>query len=133
MHNDMTLDDLKQHDVENLENVMKNCKVYDVTGKTVLEVGLFRANHIKQAMQYAGVEYYDGMPEDLIDKAMKRANVKLENRSYDSEEDQWRSGLYLYKNQEIVAFVSAPLAERPSPMVLNPNPRVVIRTNIRLN
>jgi len=60
----------------------------------------------------------------FLDKLLKKNGIKIENRSYD-EEDQWRNGLYVYKNEELAAFIGHGHRTFRSRLSVHPEYRVI--------
>jgi len=61
----------------------------------------------------------------FLDKLMRKNGVKVENRAYDEQEDTWRNGLYVYKNEELVAFIGHGHRTFRSHLSINPEYRVI--------
>ena len=60
---------------------------------------------------------------------VKKHGIKVENRPYDEPEDKWREGLYIYKDNEIVGFISHP-QKLGGGLIHLFAPQFVVRTNI---
>lgn len=102
-----TLDDLKWKDIDNLENVMKG-RVRRLF-KSKLEVTRYTSALVFGTLEKIGMTMNPNMTGEAAEKIMKRKGIKIEQRiaHYTEEEDLWRRGTYIYKNNEIVTFIGA--------------------------
>jgi hypothetical protein len=108
--NDDTLDDIKHRDVLNLEVFLnkkgREYKKFQLSS----EASEFQGRRVEMIMAYLGVNFQRGLREpDYFDSIFKQKNIKVENRMYEEPEDEWRSGIYVYKNNEIAGFVGYPI------------------------
>lgn len=108
--NDDTLDDIKHRDIYNLEvflnKKIRRYKTFDLSARA-LE---FQGRRVEMILAFLGVNFQRGLREpDYFDNAFKEKNIKVENRIYEEPEDEWRSGVYIYKNNEIAGFVGYPI------------------------
>ena len=90
-------------------------------------------------LNHCGLMILEGMPVDLVQKKMDQNKIQVENRSRDEygqpfyKGDQaWRNGLYIFKAGELVAFVSIPMSEKPSPLAPDQTIRPFIVTNAKV-
>jgi len=104
---DTTLGDLNRLDRDNFAHIdNKDCKTYAFpTYKAAVH---FMGKALEKALRKSGVKIRDGMPSARIDRMMKSRDVKVEHRNYGKDEVLYRSGLFVYDNREIAAFVSNP-------------------------
>lgn len=108
---DDTLDDVRDRDIFNLETFLRKkgrqTKLFDSRDAARKFMGI-RLNDI---MNKLGIDVARGAIDESysIDKRMELARVQVENRVYDEEDDKWRSGLYVYKSNEIAGFVGYPI------------------------
>jgi hypothetical protein len=107
---DDTLDDIKYRDILNLEVFLhKKGRVYKKF-QMAAEAAEFQGRRIETILAYLGVNFQRGLREpSYFDNIFKEKNIKIENRLYDEPEDEWRSGIYIYKNNEIAGFVGYPI------------------------
>jgi hypothetical protein len=100
-----TIDDLKWKDIDNLENLMKGrCRrLFD----NKLAVTRFTSAIVFGTLEKIGMDMNPAMTGEDAEKVMKIKGIKIEQRvsHYKEEEDLWRRGTYIYKNNEIVTFV----------------------------
>jgi hypothetical protein len=108
--NDDTLDDIKARDVFNLE-VFLNKKGWAYKKfQLSSEASEFQGRRVEMILAFMGVNFQRGLKEpDYFDNIFKEKNMKVENRVYDEPEDEWRSGVYIYKSNEIAGFVGYPI------------------------
>lgn len=102
---DMTLEEMEQHDIENLTYLMKNGKENHFPNLFAARV--FVRESLDGILKRCGVQCSSEAHPAFVDKQLGDNGVKVENRTYQGE-DMWRSGLYVYKENEIVGFVSLP-------------------------
>ena len=110
--NDDTLDDIKYRDIFNLEVFLnKKGRHYRTFGSSA-EAQDFQGRRIETILAFMGVNFQRGLREpEYFDRIFEEKNMKIENRIYqepDQIEDEWRSGVYIYKNNEIAGFVGYP-------------------------
>ena len=98
-----TLDDLKERDIDNLENLMKGRK--RLFFKSMVEVTRFNSAMVFGTLEKLGVVMNPSLDGDQVDAMLKANNVKIEMRDQYTGDDTWRAGTYIYKNNEIVTFL----------------------------
>jgi len=112
----MFLADIRARDIDNLGLVVHNeCKQYVFDKRS--DAHRFRGEAVNKSLAKLGVDQlkllrkYSNRHDKrflakMIDKAMVKANVKVESRRYQEKEDLWRSGIYIYHDNEIAFFIS---------------------------
>ena len=100
---DMYLDEMEQHDIENLEYVLKKSKVNNFMNPIQAEV--FVKDSLTSILNRCGCFIDRNTPPEEAERQLRETGVKVENRKYDGE-DRWRSGIYVYKEDEIAGFIS---------------------------
>lgn len=112
----MYLEDIKARDIDNLGLVVHSeCKQHIFDKRS--EAHFFRGTAVNGALKKLGVDQLKFLKQysnrhdkrflaKMIDKAMVKANVKVESRRYREHEDIWRSGIYIYHDSEIAFFIS---------------------------
>lgn len=111
----MSLGDIKARDIDNLGLVVKESKEHLFDRKE--HAGRFMGQAVNGALKKLGVDQLGMISKysnrhdkrflaKQIDKAMAENNVKVERRKYQEPEDIWRSGIYIYHNNEIAYFIS---------------------------
>ena len=138
-HGNRTLDDIESYDIDNLQYILKNKKVY--TFHQITECVKFSGEALDKALTEFGISleaaasYSNslGDPEhdrvgNTVDKMLKEKDVRVEQRMEYTGQDQWRCGIYIYHSNEIVAFLGAPRREETTLGI----PKYVIETTVRL-
>lgn len=106
------LQDLKDRDIDNLEHLLKSKKthIFKDNKDAFVEIGnMVRLAVLKCGVDLAGIMGSTPDPSaagEMAQEAMEQNGVRIESRKYDAEEDKWRSGIYVYKNNEIASFIS---------------------------
>ena len=107
---DDTLGDIKARDIDNLEHVLKNRTTHYFEG--LAEASMFQNRALFTILARLGMDLKKtGFDEKEIDRLLEKNNIRVEHRQYeDTEEDKdkWRSGIYIYKDNEIVEFIGSP-------------------------
>jgi len=108
-----TLGDLKNRDIDNLKFLLDNkqmhvyrnaTEAYAAVGEMVRQAVLRGGLDLKALIDLS-INSDDG--GEMVDEAMIKTGVKIETRNYKEPLDEWRSGIYVYKNNEILAFIGA--------------------------
>jgi len=108
-----TLGDLKSRDIDNLQFLLdkKQTHVYRSATEAYVAVGemvrqaALRGGLDLKALMDMSINSDDG--GDMVDEAMEQTGVRIETRNYKDPIDKWREGIYVYKNNEILAFIGA--------------------------
>ena len=109
----MTLGEIKANDIANLEWLLSHgeemqfldMREYMTYQQGFIAMALERVGNKALAAQYLNRKTADDIY--AIDAALKEQNICIEGRIREGE-DEWRSGHYVYKNGEIVAFIQLP-------------------------
>jgi hypothetical protein len=102
-HKDDTLDDLKEKDIDNLENLMKG-RVHRLFSNK-LAVTRFTSAMVFGTLEKIGMTMNPNMTGEQAEACMKAQHIKIEPRGNYQGDDAWRAGTYIYKNNEIVTFI----------------------------
>ena len=130
MTDNRTLGEIKADDIANLEHVIhKQCKEHLFASGTA--AAEFVGHCLFKRLRKLGVKVNERIDERFVDAMLRKNNVKVENRRYTDEEDKWREGIYIYKDGEIVGFISQPTHVRSEGNVFQLSPQVSVKTNIR--
>ena len=140
----MYLEDIRKRDIDNLQLVQKDLKEHWFDKEDVAMH--FMGHIVNRILMKFGVDQLSMMKKfpgrtqvklltKLIDKEMKKADVKVERRRY-SGEDFYRSGIYFYHHNEIAYWVSEPLMirggkSRSNGLILPSNIQYMVRTNYK--
>jgi len=124
-----TLGEIKSADIANLEHVLhKQCKEHLFpNGTAAME---FVGQCLFKQLRKLGVKVTANVDERFVDRMLVKNNVKVEPRKYAEDEDKWRDGIYVYKDNEIVGFISHPAPLQATNIIHAP--MVAVKTNISL-
>jgi hypothetical protein len=100
---DDTLDDIKERDIENLEDLMKG-RVHRLFDNK-LAVTRFTSAMVFGTLEKIGMVMNAKMTGEQADEVMKLRGIKIEPRGNYQGDDAWRAGTYIYKDNEIVTFI----------------------------
>ena len=98
---DKTLDEIEAHDRDNFGSLAKYAKLFH----NKKEVVAFVKDKISQTLKKCGLSFIP-MDEQQAEAAMKACRIVIENRKYNENEYLYKSGTYIYKNHEIVGWIS---------------------------
>jgi hypothetical protein len=105
-----TLDDIKQRDILNLETFLKKKGRQQRSFDKLEEANGFIGVRLAQMLLNLGVPL-ESCDQGLIDERLKSGNVKVEPRIYNTPDDEWRSGIYIYKDGEIAGFIGYSISD----------------------
>ena len=106
-----TLGDLRDRDVDNLEYLMKYKQThwYKTSEDAFVATGEFvRLAVLRCGLDLAAIMNIAEAPEvaeEMVQEALDKGNIVIETRPYTNPIDEWRSGVYVYKNNEIASFI----------------------------
>lgn len=133
---DTTLGDLNSLDRDNFDHVMKKAKTYKFATPKMAQ--MFMGTCVDKAMRKCGVKINPSMDGNRIGRLMASKGVKTEHRVYDDKAEAercnkkggtpYQTGLYIYDNHEIAAFVSSPFKYQGKIML---TPAFYIRTTVK--
>ena len=106
-----TLDDIRERDIFNLETFLKKKGRIKKTFNYSHFAQEFQGIMFDQILNKLGISMARACVDPFykIDEIMKAKNIVIENRMYEEPEDEWRSGLYIYKDHEIAGFIGYPI------------------------
>lgn len=137
MAKDITLAEMKAHDIENLQHILKKAKTY--TFDMEQQALGFIHECLFGTLRKLGVIVNAKTDPRFVDRQLRAHHVKVENRGasfYPDQKDAWRRGLYVYKTdeedmeREIVAFIS--WQQHHSSRFLIVPEKWTVKTNVRL-
>lgn len=124
---DTTLGDLNRLDRDNFAHIdNKDCKTYAFPSHE--SAVQFMGKAFDKAMRKCGVKIRPGMGARL-DRMMRSRGVKVEHREYGPDEILYRSGIFIYDNREIAAFISNPHVREG--MILDLHEKYIVRTTVK--
>lgn len=110
------LEDIHGHDLANLKKLLER-KRYEHKFEKVHQAMMASGFLLDKALSKHGISLSmaaqiangdDEAAGHALDQLMKENNVRVEQRMEYTDIDQWRCGLYIYKNNEIADFIGAP-------------------------
>jgi hypothetical protein len=122
-----TLDQIKADDIGQLEDILKQAKEHWFND--VRHAMHFQGEMLFKELRRHGVTVREGMDWRLVDRQLNAQHVRVENRDYEQEEDKWREGIYIYKHDELIAWIQKIQAVKKS--ILNIYPEYLVKTNVK--
>ena len=133
MTDNRTLNEIRHDDIDMLEQLIKKSKDYYFY--TMKEAIAFTHKALFGTLEKHGVTVNERMHGKMVDRLLKNSSVRVESRNYDSKEDLWRSGIYVYKTDtgEMLAFISG-ITQKKSNIFTSifHSARFVIKTNVQV-
>lgn len=133
MTDNRTLDEVKSNDIDMLEQLIKKAKDYYFYN--MKEAIAFTHKALFSTLAKHGVIVNERMHGKMVDRLLNNNNVRVESRNYDKQEDEWRSGIYVYKTDtgEMLAFISG-ITQKKSNIFTSifHSARFVIKTNVQV-
>jgi hypothetical protein len=108
----LTLGEIGENDLEMVKDAIKNANKYSFKNKQ--SAMLFIRHCMDCTLLHLGItppkptknQFANKRQAQILDQAMKKANVKIEGRNNYHGNDMWRRGIYIYKDGVLVAFIS---------------------------
>jgi len=106
-----TLQDLRDRDIDNLQYLLQNKKVH--VFKNSASAFTASGEMVRLALLRGGVDLHaliemtkdPNHTNEMVTEALEQNGVVIETRPYTNPIDQWRAGVYIYKNNEILAWI----------------------------
>jgi hypothetical protein len=122
-----TLGELAWLDIDNLQYLVKYGKEVEFNDfneymqylEGFIAFNLERAGDKRLAKQY--LSRHTNADVAALDKSLQKHKIRVEGRKRDGD-DTWRSGHYVYKDGEIIAFIQLPREAPKRIYTLGPNP-----------
>ena len=133
MTDNRTLNEIRHDDIDMLEQLIKKAKEYYFYN--IKEAFAFIHKALFGTLAKHGVKVDENVHHKIVDRMLKNNNVRVENRNYQTEEDGWRSGLYVYKTDsgELLAFISNPRIKKSNIITsILHSARYIVKTNVRV-
>jgi hypothetical protein len=116
--NNWHLDEIQAHDDDNLRTLINSAK--DHYFEYVTEITEFSGLCLNAALNKHGIDLAvaEQMSKDkesysdvgaAIDKLLNEKHVRVEPRMHYEGLDRWKCGIYIYKDNEIADWISAPI------------------------
>ena len=128
----LTFDEVAENDEDMAKYAVKNSKRYVFSNFKTAQA--FMGKCVQITLNRCGLMILEGMPAEQVQKKMDKAKIQVENRAglYRGE-DTWRNGLYIFKAGELVAFVSVPFTQTPSPLAIDRSIKISVVTNAKVS
>lgn len=125
-----TLDDMKRDDIDALKALLarKQYEHWFTSAEKALEfIGIALFSFLDRRLKIKVKPNMVANPgaHKFLDKLLRKNGVTIEQRPYEEQEDSWRSGLYVYKNDELAAFVGHGHRTYRSQFSIDPEYRVI--------
>lgn len=109
---EMTVAEAAEHDAEMFADSRKTFRRYNFHTKE--QARLFFTHCVIQTLIYLGIPKNVALDDEELERQLQAKHIKLEHRRhYQTSEDGWRNGIYVYKDDLMVCFISYVM--RPSP------------------
>ena len=128
----MILSEIHDYDNEMVNVAIKGAKKYHF-GQDFQKSVEFMGTATKATMMYLGINVTPDMSENDVERLFDKKEIKIEQRKHYRHNDVWRNGIYVYKKDVLVAFVSQPLAETPSNLSIYQDPSFTVVTNAKVD
>ena len=104
----LTIDELKEFDDSMVDDAIKNAHRYEF--KTVMAACGFVYEAVRAGLRYAGVVAPPNHDEISTHYYSDDKRIRIENRDrHYKGGDAWRNGVYIYRDDVLVSFISKPL------------------------
>ena len=100
---DRTLDQIKADDISMLEDALKGKKEHWF--RTPDESIRYIGDRLFKLLGRLGVKVKRDMDWRMVDAQLGAHKVRVENRDYE-DDDEWRSGIYAYKDDQLAGWIS---------------------------
>jgi len=123
----MHLEDIETNDLEMTRDAVKNAKRYcfPTSGHAMSFVGAC----VKATLEKLGVKNFLKMNDKMLKMIQKERNIKVEHRTQYHNNDIWRCGLYIYKDDVLVVFISEVLVPVRHPLLIKQKETYDVITN----
>lgn len=106
-----TLQDLKDRDIDNLQYLLEKKETH--LFKDAQAAFTASGEMVRLAVLRCGVDLHKLMEAtddldavgEMVAEAMEQNGVRIEDRPYRNAIDHWRSGVYIYKDNEIASWI----------------------------
>jgi len=139
MSDNRTLDEVKADDIDQLNQAHKQSERYEFFDRK--QAYSFQGVCVQAALKnlgvlfpLAGVGITRNINTRFVDKQLKDKGIVCEQRRYHDEDDVWRTGLYVYKEDgELAFFISNVKGNNPSPFSINRVQKWAVLTNVQVS
>jgi len=125
------IDKAKQDLMENFNSIKRDCKLYEFG--VPANAHRFQELAIQKAMKMLGVTRTGSYQQPLVgDKVLAEHGITMHVNS-DPYQDDWQRGAYIFKDDEIVYFVSIISEKVVGPFDINRKKLWAVLTNVPLS
>ncbi|MHC4417212.1 MAG: hypothetical protein ACYSU6_01355 [Planctomycetota bacterium] len=104
---DMTLSEMAENDAYMVEERIKGASSYFFISMS--QALKFVHACMKKTLDRLGVKVRPDSEPRFVDRMLKNRKVQVEHRNKYKGVDGWRNGIYIYKDGELIAFISTVL------------------------
>jgi len=126
MTDNRTLDEVKADDIGMLEDALKGKK--ETWFNTPDEAMRYIGDRLFKLLARLGIKVKKDMDWRMVDAQLGAHHIRVENRDYEGD-DEWRSGIYVYKNDELTGWISK--GRRMMRSTLSVYPEYRVQTTIK--
>lgn len=127
-----TLGEIADDDKGMFDDVIKNAKKYNF-GQDVAKAKAFIGACLDKSLKRCGLTASPHMKPKMVDMLMKRCKIKIESRSkYKDPKDAWKNGIYVYKGDQLAAFISQIFVYRPHYLKIDQQRYIAVITNVKV-
>ena len=127
----LTLDEAAENDMAMLKDAEKNAKryIFDDPKKAIR----FVAHCYLRTLGRIGVVGAENIDDKMLARIFKTKHIKIEHRDRYKGDDLWRNGIYIYRRDLLVTFISDIRQVRGSKFLIQPiTPQWSIVTNAKV-
>jgi len=122
-----TLDEIKADDISMLEDALKGKKEHWFSKPN--EAMRYIGDRLFKILGRLGVKVKKGMDWRMVQAQLGAHNVRVENRDYEGD-DEWRSGIYVYKDDQLAGWISK--GRRMMRSTLSVYPEYRVQTTVKV-
>jgi len=136
----MTLDDIHDYDNEMVDVAIKGAKKFNF--REMQPCVKFMGIAMDATMKYLGIELPGESSDSKMDKSLRamsidgifnREEIRIERRRHYRGHEKWRNGLYIYKKDVLVSYISEPMIDKPNLFVMDQHTSYSIVTNAKVD
>ena len=132
MGDNRTLADIWSDDAAMTDDAIKNAKKYNF-GNDHKKAQAFIGDCLDKTLKRCGLTISPHMKPKMASMLMKRHRVKIESRNkFKTQEDAWKNGIYVFKKNELVAFISQMFVYKPGRFKIDQNRYIAVITNAKV-
>ena len=126
----MTIEESALNDADMFNQMEKDFKKF--TFRTTAEAVKFVGRCVGESLEYLGVHHAEKIHPQFLDTIQNVQGIRIETRDHYRGKDLWRNGIYLYKQDIMVRFISSILTDKHKLVIYPGTDHFYIITNCRL-